>query len=77
MLAVSLDPFDVVVANLTSALLRDAAARLHDLTTAGGYLVVSGFMSAEEREVMSAYSSFTVAARAEEDGWLCVTFRRQ
>ena len=74
---ISLEPFDVVVANLTGALLRDAAPRLHDLTTKGGYLVVSGFMAAEERDVMSAYSTFTVAARAEEDEWLCVTFRRQ
>ena len=74
---VSLEPFDVVVANLTGALLRDVAPRLHDLTTAGGYLVVSGFMAAEERDVMSAYSKFTVAAWAEEDEWLCVTFRRQ
>jgi ribosomal protein L11 methyltransferase len=74
---VSLEPFDVVVANLTGALLRDAAPRLHDLTTAGGYLVVSGFMAAEERDVMRAYSKFTVAARAEEGEWLCVTFRRQ
>jgi ribosomal protein L11 methyltransferase len=74
---VSLEPFDVVVANLTGAVLRDAAPRLHDLTAAGGYLVVSGFMAAEERDVMSAYSKFTVAARAEEDEWLCVTFRRQ
>ena len=74
---VSLEPFDVVVANLTGALLRDAAPRLHDLTTAGGYLVVSGFMASEERDVMRAYSKFTVTARAEEDEWLCVTFRRQ
>jgi ribosomal protein L11 methyltransferase len=74
---VSLGPFDVVVANITGALLRDAAPRLHDLTTAGGYLVVSGFMAAEERDVMRAYSKFTVAARAEEGEWLCVTFRRQ
>jgi ribosomal protein L11 methyltransferase len=73
---VSLEPFDVVVANLTCTLLRDVAARLRDLTTAGGYLVVSGFMAAEERDVMSAYSKFTIAARAEEDEWLCVTFRR-
>jgi ribosomal protein L11 methyltransferase len=74
---VSLEPFDVVVANLTGALLREAAPRLHDLTTAGGYLVASGFMAAEERDVMSAYSKLTIAARAEEDEWLCVTFRRQ
>jgi len=74
---VSLEPFDVVVANLTGALLRDAAPRLHDLTTPGGYLVVSGFMAAEERDVMRAYSKLTIAARAEEDEWLCVTFRRQ
>jgi ribosomal protein L11 methyltransferase len=74
---VSLEPFDVVVANLTGALLRDAAQRLRELTTAGGSLVVSGFMASEERDVMSAYSKFTIVARAEEDEWLCVTFRRR
>jgi ribosomal protein L11 methyltransferase len=74
---VSLEPFDVVVANLTGALLRDAAPRLQDLATASGYLVVSGFIAAEERDVISAYSKFTIAARAEEDEWLCVTLRRQ
>jgi ribosomal protein L11 methyltransferase len=74
---VSLEPFDVVVANLTGTLLRDAAPRLYDLTTPGGYLVISGFMAAEELDVLAAYSKFTVAARAEEDEWLCMTFRRE
>ena len=74
---ISLEPFDVVVANLTGALLRDAAPRLYELTTPGGHLVVSGFMAAEELDVLAAYSKFTVAARAEEDEWLCVTFRRE
>ncbi len=74
---ISLEPFDVVVANLTGALLRDAAPRLYELTTPGGHLVVSGFMAAEELDVLAAYSKFTVAARAEADEWLCVTFRRE
>jgi ribosomal protein L11 methyltransferase len=74
---ISLEPFDVVVANLTGALLRDAAPRLYELTTPGGHLVVSGFMAAEELDVLAAYSKFTVAARAEEDEWLCVIFRRE
>jgi ribosomal protein L11 methyltransferase len=74
---VSLEPFDVVVANLTGALLRDAAPRLYELTTPGGHLVVSGFMAAEELDVLAACSKFTVAARAEEDEWLCVIFRRE
>jgi ribosomal protein L11 methyltransferase len=74
---VSLGPFDVVVANLTGALLREAAPRLYELTTPGGYLIVSGFMAAEELEVLAAYSKLTVAARAEEEEWICVTFRRE
>ena len=74
---VSLEPFDVVVANLTGALLRDAAPRLYELTAPGGYLVVSGFMAAEELDVLAAYSKFAAAARAEEDEWICMTFRRQ
>jgi len=74
--SVSLEPFDVVLANLTGALLRDAAPRLHDLSATGAYVILSGFMRTEEADVLEAYSAFTAAARTEEDEWLCVTLRR-
>ena len=72
----AVDPFDVVIANLTGALLRDAAPRLHDLAAPGAHVILSGFMHSEEIGVLDAYPSFTRTARAEEDEWLCVTLRR-
>jgi ribosomal protein L11 methyltransferase len=66
-------PADVVVANLTGGLLGQAAPRLMKLTKARGRVVISGFMSHEEREVVSAFGGFAVESREEEDGWLCAT----
>ncbi|MBI4887483.1 MAG: 50S ribosomal protein L11 methyltransferase [Acidobacteria bacterium] len=74
--SVTLDPFDVVIANLTGALLRDAAPRLHDLAAPGAHLILSGFTRDEAADVLAAYADLTVAARTEEEEWLCVTLRR-
>lgn len=68
-------PFDVVLANLTGALLRDAARRLRDLAADGGHLVLSGFMRSEEAAVLASYGGLAVKGRTEEDEWLCVTLQ--
>jgi ribosomal protein L11 methyltransferase len=70
------DTFDLVTANLTGALLVEAAERLHDLTVQGGRLILSGFMRHEEETVRAAYSSLTVSNRSEEDEWVCVSMER-
>jgi ribosomal protein L11 methyltransferase len=62
---------DVVFANLTGGLLIQTAARLQDLATRT--LVLSGFMTHEEREVMASYATLDLSGRQEEDGWVCVT----
>jgi ribosomal protein L11 methyltransferase len=66
-------PADVIVANLTGALLVSAAERLRRLTKAHGRLVLSGFMADEEQDVLAAYRAFTVEHRGEEEGWVGVT----
>lgn len=71
-----LDPFNVVVANLTGSLLIRAAPRLHDLTAVSGHLVLSGFLQHEETSVRAAYATCALEARAQEDEWVCVTLRR-
>jgi ribosomal protein L11 methyltransferase len=68
-----LRPADVILANLTGALLIASAERLRKLTNARGRLILSGFQTHEERDVVEAYGAFTVEHRAEEDGWVCVT----
>ena len=64
---------DVVLANLTGGLLVASAPRLKKLTNARGRIILSGFMTHEESDVVAAYGGFTVEQRAEEDGWVCVT----
>jgi len=64
--------FDVVLANLTSGLLIQAANQLRALARAGGHLVLSGFMAHEAADVLSAYSALAVRSRTDEDEWACV-----
>ena len=66
-------PADLILANLTGALLVAAAERLRRLTKAHGRLVLSGFMTHEEPDVIAAFGAFSVEHRGEEDGWVCVT----
>lgn len=69
----ALPPADLVLANLTGGLLIAAAERLRKLTRAHGRLILSGFMTHEERDVLAAYGAFAVEDRGDEDGWVCVT----
>ena len=64
---------DVILANLTGGLLIASAERLRKLTNAHGRLILSGFQTHEERDVVAAYGAFTVEQRGEEDGWVCLT----
>ena len=70
-------PFAVVVANLTSTLLTDQAARVRDLVADGGVLILSGIETAEAHTVVEAYDAVgaTVIDRSEEDGWVGMTLR--
>ena len=68
--------FDLVMANLTGALLTEAAGRLRDLTAPGGRLILSGFMRHEAAAVQAACSDLSVCHRSEEEEWVCVGFER-
>lgn len=68
--------FDVVIANLTGALLRNATARLHELAAPGAHVILSGFMRNEEADVLASYADLTVKNRTEEHEWVCVTLQR-
>ena len=52
----SLPTFDLVMANLTGGLLIQTASRLYDLTAAGGHLILSGFMTHEQEEVLASFN---------------------
>jgi ribosomal protein L11 methyltransferase len=66
---------DLVLANLTGALLVSAADRLRQLTDSGGRLILSGFLAREERDVLHAFAPLAVEHRDQEEEWVCVTLR--
>jgi len=69
-------PFDVVLANLTGALLREVTERLLDLAAPDAHLILSGFMRNEEADVLASFAGVPVAKRTEEQEWICVTLQR-
>ena len=69
-------PADIVLANLTGALLASAASTLQSLTSTPGTLILSGLMTSEEPEVLTAFASLNVIRRDQEDEWLCLTLRK-
>lgn len=74
--AAMLRPFDIVLANLTGALLKSVARTLLARVTPGGPLILSGFLESEERSVLDAFESANVEHRAQEDDWVSVTLLR-
>jgi ribosomal protein L11 methyltransferase len=69
-------PVDLVLANLTGAMLTRSAAHLTRWVVPGGRLVVSGFMHDEGQGVERALAAFAVESRLDEEGWCAVTLRR-
>jgi len=61
---------DIVLANLTGALLARVAPALLDALNPGGTLIVSGVLEAEEDAVLRAFSICDVVWRQQEDEWV-------
>jgi ribosomal protein L11 methyltransferase len=67
--------FDLVLANLTGALLTAGAGRLQDLTARRGPLIASGFTTEEEPSVIAAFPRLRLVDRTQEDEWVCLTLQ--
>jgi ribosomal protein L11 methyltransferase len=70
-----LPPADVVLANLTGALLVRAAARLANAVRPSGVLILSGVLATEGDEVRRAFANLTTVTDVQEDEWLGITLR--
>jgi ribosomal protein L11 methyltransferase len=70
------DPVDLVLANLTGAMLTRSADYLERAVAPGGRLIVSGFMDDERDAVETALTAFALETRLDEDGWCAATLRR-
>ena len=69
-------PSDIVLANLTGALLEKSAEQLAELVAPGGYLIVSGFMASEVDVVPVLARFLTLHHVEQEDEWKCAVFAR-
>jgi ribosomal protein L11 methyltransferase len=69
--------FDLVLANLTGALLMQTAGRLQELTTPRGPMILSGFTREEEPAVLASFPRLSLVDRAQEEEWVCVTLQRE
>ena len=70
-------PADLVVANLTGALLVSLAPAIIDLVRPGGILVVSGFMAPEVDALRAVFEpALTHTGEAAEDAWRALRFDR-
>jgi ribosomal protein L11 methyltransferase len=66
---------EVVVANLTGALVVRAAGRLLRAVRPGGVLIISGVLAGEGGEVRQAFANQSFVADVQEDEWLAFTIR--
>lgn len=70
-------PADVVVANLTGALLVSLAPAIADLVRPGGTLLVSGFMAPEVAALRAVFEpALTYTGESAEDAWRALRFDR-
>ena len=61
---------DIVMANLTGALLVRVAGSLLDAVNPGGTLIISGILADEEAAVRGAFSKASNMWRQQEDEWV-------
>jgi ribosomal protein L11 methyltransferase len=66
---------DIVVANLTGALLAREAHRLLEAVRPGGRLIVSGLLDTERDAVIQAFGTAALEWQAHEDEWVALSFR--
>ncbi len=67
--------FDVVVANISAAVLIDMAHHIGGLVAAEGVLVLAGMLEEQASAVVAAYRSFKPVTLAVEDGWAAPILR--
>jgi ribosomal protein L11 methyltransferase len=73
----SLPPSDIVVANLTGAMLVRTAPSLLRLTAPGGTLVVSGLLKDERDDVRRAMAPMETDWEKDEDEWAAIAVKKR
>jgi ribosomal protein L11 methyltransferase len=74
--SLTLEPADLVVANITGGLLMASAKEILALAKPDGYIILSGFQTGEVADVTAAFAGASVVDQLEEDTWVSVTLKR-
>jgi ribosomal protein L11 methyltransferase len=72
----AMEPADVVLANLTGALLVRFAEGVMSHAAPGGLVILSGFTEDERFSVGHAFRALEIVRDEREDGWIGLTLRR-
>jgi ribosomal protein L11 methyltransferase len=68
---------DLVMANLTGAMLARSAHLLLAATRTNGTLLLSGILAAESDDVQGAFATAELRQRTQEDEWVCLLMKKQ
>lgn len=66
---------DIVLANLTGAVLVRYSAELRSLAVDGGYLILSGFSPDDIAVILHAFAGLHMVDQETEGEWAAVSFR--
>jgi ribosomal protein L11 methyltransferase len=69
-------PFDLVFANILLGPLQRLASPLTKIVAPGGYLVLSGLLTAQASAALAAYRALVLERRIAIDGWTTLVFKR-
>lgn len=70
--------YDLVLANVNRNMLLGTSSQITSLVTAGGTLVLSGLLDADEHAILNNidYASLQLVNRMQENEWICLRFEK-
>ena len=71
------DLFDVFLANINASVLLEEASKYPQHLTPGGYLLLAGFMTKDEKEItqLALNQGLTLVKRLEKETWVALLFQ--
>ncbi len=70
------DIHDIVLANIDIRTFRASSAHIMDLVKKNGYLIISGILRRNKKELLSFFDSFSLVREEQENSWLGFVFQR-
>jgi ribosomal protein L11 methyltransferase len=68
-------PYDLIIANILAAVLREMAEDLAAVSDSNGYVILSGILREQVNEVLAAYKNFKLRERYDIGEWSTLTLQ--